>query len=142
MPSFSEQVRALCDEVFATKCARVAAVADFKAQTGQLLEADRAALQAVREEQAEAAARLKADLAANCRERSEGVQEFRNRVRTEHRAASDRLRQALQQNVHDRQETVSSLLEGFDQAQRAFAQECQTAARLWQEMTKRPVGSC
>jgi len=113
MPTFSDQVQALCEAVFTAKCAR-----------------------------ASAAARLKADLAANCRERSEQVQAFRDRVRSEHRAAADRLRRTLQQNQQDRQQTVNSMLESFDQAQRAFGEQCQAASRAWREMQERTVGSC
>jgi len=138
MPTFSDQVQALCEAVFTAKCAR-----------------------------ASAAARLKADLAANCRERSdncrersEQVQAFRDRVRSEHRAAADRLRRTLQQNEQDRQQTVNrlrrtlqqnqqdrqqtvnSMLESFDQAQRAVGEQCQAASRAWREMQERTVGSC
>lgn len=135
MPTFSEQVQALCEAVFTAKCARASAV-------DEILASSRQRQQNVRDDQDAAAARLKADLAANCRERSEQVQAFRDRVRSEHRAAADRLRRTLQQNQQDRQQTVNSMLEGFDQAQRAFGEQCQAASRAWREMQERTVGSC
>lgn len=141
MPVFSEQIQGLCDAVFASKCERAEAVADVKSQTDQLLDANRQQLQAVRDEQREAAARGKADLAANCRERSEQVQAFRDRVRSERHAAAEQLRQKLEQNQQERQETVSAMLDGYNQVQRAFGEQCQAASQLWREMQERPVGN-
>lgn len=141
MPVFVEEIQSLCDAVFASKCERAAAVADVKSETAQSLDANRQQQQAVRDEQNAAATQLKADLAANCQERSERVQAFREQVRSERRAAADRLRQQLAQNQQQRQETVSSMLEGCRQVQQAFADQCQTASRLWREMTGRPSGS-
>lgn len=141
MPVFSDQVQALCEAVFSSKVARAAAVKDVKAETSQLLEADQQALQAVRDSQRETAARDKADLAANCRARSENVEAFRDGVRGEQRAAADQMRQKLEQNQQERKQTVEAMLEGFDQVQRAFAEQCQTATRVWREMQERQVGN-
>jgi len=141
MPVFSEQIQSLCDAVFSSKVARAAAVTDMKVETGQLLKADQELLQAVRDNQRETAAKDKADLAANCQARSEHVEAFRDRVRSEQHAAADQMRQKLEQNQQDRKQTVEAMLEGFDQVQTAFAEQCQAATRLWREMAERRVGN-
>jgi F0F1-type ATP synthase membrane subunit b/b' len=141
MPIFVEEIQSLCDAVYASKCERSTAVADVKSETAQLLDANRQQQQAVQDQQAAAAARLKEELATNCRDRSERVQAFRDQIRNERRAAADRLRQQLAENQQQRQEAVSGMLDGCRQVQQAFADQCQTASRLWQEMTGRPVGS-
>lgn len=141
MPVFSEQIQALCDAVFTAKVARVADVAGLKAETDQLLKADQEFLQTVRDTQRQTAANDKAELAANCRSRSEEVAAFRDHVRSEQRAAAEQMRQKLEQNQQDRKQTVESLLEGFDQVQQAFAEQCQTATRLWREMQERRVSN-
>jgi len=141
MPVFSEQIQSLCDAVFSSKVARAADVTGLKAETDQLLKADREALQALRDAQRETAAADKANLAANCQSRSEDVATFRDGVRREQRAAADQMRQKLDENQQDRKQTVDAMLEGFDQVQQAFAEQCQAATRIWREMKERQVGN-
>ena len=141
MPVFSEQVQSLCDAVFSSKVARATAVKEVKAETSRILESVQQTLQAVRDIQRETAARDKADLAANCRARSENVEAFRDGVRNEQRAAADQMRQKLEQNQQERKQTVEAMLEGFDQVQQAFAEQCQTATRIWREMQERHVAN-
>ncbi len=141
MPVFSEQIQALCDAVFSSKVARAADVTELKAETDQLLKADRESQQAIRDAQRETAAEDKAALAANCRARSEDVATFRDSVRRDQRSAAEQMRQKLEQNQQDRKQTVEAMLEGFDQVQQAFAEQCQTATRIWREMKERQVGN-
>lgn len=65
------------------------------------------------------------------------VAAFRERVQQEQRAAAVQLRRNLAQDQQDRKQEVESMLEGFDQVQQAFADQCQTATRIWREMKKR-----
>jgi DNA anti-recombination protein RmuC len=108
MPLLSEQVQALCDDIFSSKVARAAAVTNMK----------------------EAVANVKEEVAA-----------FRERVQDEQRAATDQLRQNLTQNQQERKQIVESMLEGFDQVQQAFADQCQAATRIWREMKERRLGN-
>jgi Skp family chaperone for outer membrane proteins len=140
MPGFSDEMQALCDTIFGSKCARAAAVTDVKAQTDQLLKADRQFLQGVHDANRAMVEKCMADLAANCRERSEQVEAFRDRVRTEQRAAAEQQRQKLEQNQQERQEAVSAMLDGFHQVQTAFGDQCRAATRIWRELQQRQVG--
>ncbi len=142
MPVFSEQMQALCDAVYASKCERSAAVADIKVETEQQLSANRQHQQAVRDEQQETAARLKSDLADDCQQRSERVETFRDQVRSDHRAAADQLKRQLDDNLRERQEDVNSLLGDFHQAQQDWAEQCQAASQAWRDLaTRRQVAS-
>ena len=80
-----------------------------------------------------------ADVKRHVTSEKEDVAAFRDRVRSEQRAAADQMRQKLDQNQQDRKETVGAMIEGFDQVQRAFAEQCQAATRLWREMKERHV---
>lgn len=137
MPVFSEQMQALCDAVYASKCERSAAVTDIKAETEQQLDANRQNQQAVRDQQQDAAARLKAELAEDCQQRSERVATFRDQVRSDHRAAADQLKRHLEDNLRDRQEQVGALLEDFQQEQQAWAEQCQAASQAWRDLAAR-----
>lgn len=137
MPNFAEEIQALCDSVFAAKRGRQTAVAELKVQTKELMDENERAIQAVRDEQREQAAEDKAALAANCRERSEQVQAFREATRAKQQSVAEDLRDKLESNQRERQETVNEMLKGFNEVQVEFRTQCQTATRLWREMRAR-----
>jgi ABC-type multidrug transport system ATPase subunit len=137
MPNFAEEIQSLCDSVFAAKRGRQTAVAELKVQTKELMDENERSIQSVRDEQREQAAEDKAALAANCRDRSEQVQAFREATRDKLQSVAEDLREKLESNQHERQEAVSEMLKSFNEVQVDFRTQCQTATRLWREMRQR-----
>lgn len=137
MPSFSDQMKALTDEIFSVRDERADALAGMKKHTEELLGNARAFLKQLSDDHRAMAARMHSELATNHQERSAQVQAFRDHARRERHQAHERLRHMLDRNRADRRHFLDRMLHQFHQTQQQLAADFQAAAHTWEQLGQR-----
>ncbi len=141
MASFTDQMKALTDEISNTKNTMFSAVASIKGQTEQILGNAQSFMNRLSDEHRTMAAESKSDLAADRRSRSKQVRTFRASTRRQQGEARHELQEKLRRNTAERLRSMNHLRSGFQEAQQALANDLREAGRVWRQLVSgQPAG--
>ena len=131
MATFTEKMRTLTGELAECAHARSETLDALRSQTERLLSnADKLMRRLGREHDA-MAKQVRTSLSEDREERVRQVAEAREQINKRFHELQERLHETLQTCREARHEHVGHLLQGFDEARQALADDLQEAGRIW-----------